>query len=81
MTPSINRLSESAKALGKHNLEAELDNIKDEFANSGITDLEFFKRWITGYMYYHALVCASEGQIGAINSQLEKDFNELMQDI
>ena len=79
MTPSINRLHYSAKALGEYIMEAEFDLVKSEFDASVVTSYEQFARWVTGYMYYHTLVCASSGDLGAILSQLQEDYDELVE--
>lgn len=77
MTPSINRLADSAKALGQYILEHEWELMEDEFLRADINTLEQFKRWVTGYQYYNALVCDSGGQLDQINSQLEEDWEDL----
>lgn len=77
MTPSINRLSASAVNLGTYILEHEWDLLVDEFTGAGEMDFDQFTRWVTGYMYYDALVCKCSGQIGEIMVQLEQDFEEL----
>jgi hypothetical protein len=77
MTPSINRLAFSAKALGEYILEAEFSLLEDEFINAGITDLSQFLLWVTGYMYYNALVCVCEGNEQAILDQLTEDWVDL----
>jgi hypothetical protein len=79
MTPSINRLADSARDLGKYYIELEWDLVEEEFVGAGITDLEQFKRWVTGYMYYNALVCFCAGNEAEINSQLEADYEELLE--
>jgi hypothetical protein len=78
MTPSINRLADSAEALGNYILDCEFELVREEFASAGITDHVFFKRWVTGYMYYNALVCACGGAEQAINNRLEADWEELV---
>jgi hypothetical protein len=77
MTPSINRLHYSAKALGEYIMEAEFDLLESEFDASVVTSYEQFARWVTGYTYYHALVCACSGDLGLILSQLQEDYDEL----
>lgn len=77
MTPSINRLHYSAKALADNILQAEFDLVKSEFDDSVVTSYEQFARWVTGYTYYHALVCACSGDLGLILSQLQADYDEL----
>lgn len=77
MTPSINRLSESAKVLGKYIIESEFDLLEEEFASAEIESFEQFTRWVTGYMYYNALVCVCEGQHDKLMVQLEADYAEL----
>ena len=79
MTPSINRLADSAKALGQYILHSEWDLLEEEFIGADITNLEQFKRWVTGYQYYHAMVCCCGGDLGLINSQLESDYEELLE--
>lgn len=79
MTPSINRLADSAQALGNYVLNHEFDLVEDEFVRSGITDLSQFRRWVTGYMYYDALVCVCNGNEQDIVTQLDEDFAELME--
>jgi hypothetical protein len=78
MTPSINRLADSALALGRYLLDAEFDLIRDEFVNTDIDNLSQFKRWVTGYMYFNALVCVCAGNEAEINIQLEADWEELV---
>lgn len=79
MTPSINRLANSAKALGEYILESEFELIEEEFVNAGITDLSQFRRWVTGYMYYNALVCVCNGNEQDIITQLDEDFFTLLE--
>lgn len=77
MIPSTNRLHYSAKALGEYIMEAEFDLVKSEFDASVVTSYEQFIRWVTGYMYYHALVCACSGESVVVLSQLLEDYDEL----
>jgi len=79
MTPSINRLAHSAQALGNYVLNREFNLVEDEFVRSGITDLSQFRRWVTGYMYYDALVCVCNGNEQDILTRLGEDFAELME--
>ena len=78
MTPSINRLAGAAYELGQYILDAEWETVVDEFADAGITNHKQFKSWVTGYMYYNALVCVCEGNELKLNRQLEDDFEELV---
>jgi hypothetical protein len=77
MTPSINRLAYHSKALGEYILSSEWDLVEEEFVDGGITSLEQFRSWVTGYMYYNALVCVCGGNEQDINTQLEADYEEL----
>ena len=79
MTPSINLLTKSAQALGNYVLNHEFDVVEDEFVRSGITDLSQFRRWVTGYVYYDALVCVCNGNEQDIVTQLDQDFAELLE--
>ena len=78
MTPSINRLAESAKALGLYSLDAEWDLVREEFDHTAIINFEQFSRWVTGYMYYNALVCACGGSEQNIIAALEHGYDELV---
>jgi hypothetical protein len=77
MTPSINRLADSAKALGQYYAEVEFDLLEAEFANAGPMPLTQFLRWVTGYQYYHALVCICGGQEDEVVAQLTEDYQDL----
>lgn len=79
MTPSINRLAESAKELGEYIQECEFELVREEFATwqDTIADFEQFARWVTGYMYYNALVCACGGNEQNINNALVQAYDEL----
>jgi len=79
MTPSINRLAESAKELGEYIQECEFELVREEFATlqDTIADFEQFARWVTGYMYYNALVCACGGNEQNINNALAQAYDEL----
>ena len=81
MTPSINRLAYHSKALGEYILSSEWDLVEEEFRSFGasVTSLEQFRRWVTGYMYYNALVCACGGNEQDISTQLEADYEELQE--
>ena len=78
MTPSINRLHDSSKALGDYFREYEYDLVREEFAHTDINTFSQFTAWITGYMYYHTVVCACSGDEQNINIELERDYDELM---
>ncbi|NDE18656.1 hypothetical protein EBZ80_27510 [bacterium] len=78
MTPSINRLADSALALGRYMLDCEFELVREEFARADIDNLSQFKRWVTGYMYYNALVCVCIGGEAEINTRLEADWEELV---
>ena len=75
MTPSINRLAESAKILGQYICRNEFGLVEDEFIAS--MSFEQFCDWIQGYNYYHAVVCMCEGQEAGIKAQLRADYDEL----
>ena len=77
MTPSINRLADSAKALGEYIQECEFELVREEFDPAYITSFEQFARWITGYMYYNALVCACGGNEQNIYNALVQAYDEL----
>jgi hypothetical protein len=77
MTPSINRLADSAKALGQYYAEVEFDLLEDEFANAGPMPLEQFLRWVTGYQYYNAIVCICGGNEAEVVAQLTEDYQDL----
>lgn len=77
MTPSINRLAESAKALGEYIQECEFELVREEFDNADISCFEQFVMWVTGYMYYNALVCACGGNEQNINNALVQAYDEL----
>ena len=77
MTPSINRLADSAKALGQYIAESEFELVESEFVNAGPMPLEQFLRWVTGYQYYHAIVCICGGNEDEVVGQLTEDYDEL----
>ena len=77
MTPSINRLADSASELGAYIIGAELDVLEEQFVGAGPMDFEQFTRWVTGYMYYSALVCVCAGTNDKITEQLRKDYDAL----
>lgn len=79
MTPSINRLADSAKALGEYMAEQDFSLVEDEFCASSVSSYEQFTRWVTGYRYYDALVCACGGVLGDILTQLQADYEELVE--
>ena len=78
MTPSINRLAESANILGKKLLDDSFMEVVNCFDSSHTTDLESFREWVRDYTYYHALVCVCDGQIDDINAQLAEDYRGFM---
>lgn len=80
MSHQVEILVTSAKELGKYILQAEFDLVVDEFSKAEIESFEHFKSWITGYMYYNALVCTCSGNMQDVDTQLEVDYDELMQD-
>jgi hypothetical protein len=81
MTPSINRLAESAKALGQYIWYSEFGLVEDKFLyNSDLAETQTFEKfcnWVQGFNYYHAVVCMCEGQEAGIKAQLEADYEEL----
>ena len=77
MTPSINRLADSASELGAYILDAEFELVEEQFVGAESMGFEQFTRWVTGYMYYNALVCAYGGQIDKIMEQLNEAYDEL----
>ncbi len=77
MTPSINRLAESAEIVGAHIMELEWDFVVEEFALATLPGPEQFKEWIKEYTYYHGVVCVCGGQADAIEEQLDADWEEL----
>ena len=79
MTPSINRLANSAKALGEYMLAPEFSLVEDEFCASSVSSYEQFARWVTGYRYYDALVCVCAGVLGDVLMQLQADYEELVE--
>lgn len=78
MTPSINRLAESAKALGAYILDAEFELVRDEFFCSDVDSYEEYEEWVTKFQYYNAVVCAYGGQIDNIRVRLQKDYFEYL---
>ena len=78
MTPSINRLANSAKALGEYVMESEFSLVEDLFCASSVSSYEQFARWVTRYRYYDALVCAYGGTLGDVLMQLQDDYEELV---
>jgi len=81
MTPSINLLAESALELGNYYIDCEFELVEDEFVNAGesVDTLEKFKEWVQGYQYYHCLVCICAGNKTAIDSELEANYDELLE--
>lgn len=77
MTPSINRLADSAKGLGQYYADLEFDLLVDEFVNAGPMPLKQFLRWVTGYRYYDAIVCICGGNEAEVVGQLTEDYKEL----
>lgn len=77
MTPSINRLADSAKALGEYIQECEFELVCEEFDNAGPMSLEQFLRWVTGYQYYHAIVCICGGNEDELVKQFTEDYQDL----
>ena len=78
MTPSINRLANSAKELGEYILESEFDLLEKQYlARESALSLEEFIVWVKGYMYYNALVCICNGTESDITVQLEEDYEDL----
>jgi hypothetical protein len=77
MTPSINRLADSASELGAYILDAEFELVEEQFVGAGPMDFEQFTRWVTGYMYYNAVVCVCGGQIDKITNWLRGAYCEL----
>lgn len=80
MTPSINRLHDSAETLGNYILDAEYEVVREDFEGANILSLDQFCEWVTGYMYYNALVCCCHGQQDGILEQLHADYAELTED-
>ena len=81
MTPSINRLADSAKELGEYLLGSEWDLIEESFLGSEKHTYDDFLECVTGTMYYHALVCASLGKDTEIQTQLESDYEDLTEQL
>jgi hypothetical protein len=77
MTPSINRLADSAKALGQYYAEIEFELLEDEFVGAGPMPLEQFLRWMTGYQYYHTIICICGGQEDEAVKQFTEDYQDL----
>jgi hypothetical protein len=78
MTPSINRLAESAEIVGVQIMEQEWDFVREEFALNRPESFEAFKEWLGEYTYYYCVVCACGGQSDAIDDQLRDDYDELV---
>lgn len=78
MTPSINRIAYSAQVLGEYLLEQEFKVVREQFDQDYITTFPQFCRWVTGYTYYHALVCATGGNEQNINNALSQAYDELL---
>lgn len=72
------RLS-AAKVLGKYSIEYEWDLVLDEVNKqlSYKTTFDEFQDWIRGFMYYSALVCASD-TFEELETQLRDDYEEVM---
>ena len=72
-------LNHSAETLGKYILESEWDLIisKIESGDFAAESREDFMKTIKGYTYYHALMCSCSGDVGAVNRQLDEDFEEV----
>jgi hypothetical protein len=77
MTPSINRLAETAKTLGEYIANEEWDLIIDEFVNAEIATLDEFATWIQGFRYYEAVICICGGNAAEIIEYLTSDYTEL----
>lgn len=78
MTPSINRIAYSAQVLGEYLLEQEFKVVREQFDQDCITTFSQFRRWVTGYTYYHALVCTTGGNEQNINNALIHAYDELL---
>jgi len=73
----MNRLRDSAIALGEYLLEAEYDQVQEEFISSSVASYEEFLEWIVQFQYYNALVCATGGDANEIALQIRNDWEEL----
>ena len=77
-------LCHSAKTLGEYILESEWDLILNLIGAGDFpscdSEEEFIEK-IKGYTYYHALVCSCGGDLEEVNSQLEKDYEEVEKSI
>jgi hypothetical protein len=78
MTPSINRLAESAKALGEYIIYSEFEVVIEGFFTSDVDSYEEYEEWVTKFQYYNAVVCAYGGQIDNIRVRLRDDYFEYL---
>jgi len=81
MTTTMNHLRNSAIALGEYLLEAEYDQVQEEFISSSVASYEEFLKWIVQFQYYNALVCATGGDANEIAFQIRRDWEELQNDL
>jgi hypothetical protein len=78
MTPSINRLAESAKDLGEYIITSEFEVVIEGFSTSDVDSYEEYEEWVTKFQYYNAVVCAYGGQIDNIRVRLQDDYFEYL---
>jgi hypothetical protein len=86
MTNFQNEILAAAKALGNYTLECEFDTLLDEAPESewfqehkdGDDSYNRFRKWVRGYMYFNALVCACENA-EELDTQLREDYSEILE--
>ena len=78
MTPSINLLADSAKALALRIVSTEFRKLQDEFyyADADLDSYEEYEEWVTKFPYYNAVVCIYGGEIAKIRVRLQDDYFE-----
>lgn len=80
MTPSINRLADSAKALALRIVSTEFEQLRAEFyhADAELDSYEEYEEWVTKSQYYNAVVCIYGGEIAKIRVRLQDDYFEYL---
>ena len=81
-----NEILAAAKTLGEYTLESEFDTLLDEAPESewfqdhkdGDDSYSQFRKWVKGYIYYSALLCACENE-EQLESQLREDYDEILE--
>jgi hypothetical protein len=73
-------LNHSAKTLGEYICESEWQLILNQKRSQTfyVKSEEDFMEQIKGYTYYHAVVCACEGNMEEVQKQLKEDYEDYM---